>query len=135
MEGIVEIPGAKDNATKMNISLRAQIIEMKKKLAAEDEALKFSQDGPNQDRAKHMQELAKKQSEISGLLHQVKKAGSDFDQFKKSRQKKAEQLMAELSATKSALALKNKEIEAAVFDVDRTRTELEQYAATRDRTS
>lgn len=124
--GIAEMESVKDNAVKMNVPLRAQVAEMKKKLAAESKALRFSQDGRDQDRAKHMQELTKKEGDVSNLLHQVKKAAADFDQYKKSQQKKVEQLTAELSATKSALALKAIELESSVSDADRTQSELNQ---------
>jgi chromosome segregation ATPase len=117
---------ARDRALNLNVPLRAQIAELKKNLVTEAEALKSSQDGRDQDRAKHMQKLAKKEGEITGLLHQAKKTASDSDQFKKSQQKKAEQLMADLSATQSALALKTTELESTVFDADRVQSELEQ---------
>lgn len=70
--GIAEMESVKDNAVKMNVPLRAQVAEMKKKLAAESKALRFSQDGRDQDREKHMQELTKKEGDVSNLLHQVK---------------------------------------------------------------
>jgi chromosome segregation ATPase len=117
---------ARDRALNLNVPLRAQIAELKKNLVTEAEALKSSQDGRDQDRAKHMQKLAKKEGEITGLLHQAKKTASDSDQFKKSQQKKAEQLMADLSATQSALALKTTELESTVFDANRVQSELEQ---------
>lgn len=54
------------------------------------------------------------------------KAAADFDQYKKSQQKKVEQLTAELSATKSAFALKAIELESSVSDADRNQSELNQ---------
>jgi hypothetical protein len=88
--GIAEMESAKDNALEMNAPLRDQIMEMKKKLAAEAKALKLSQESRDQDRAKHMQELTKKEGDVFNHLHQAKKAASDFDQYKKSQQKKVE---------------------------------------------
>jgi DNA repair exonuclease SbcCD ATPase subunit len=117
---------AKDNAIKMNVPLRDQITEMKKQLAAEAKALKVSQEGRDQDRVEHMHELTKKEGDISKLLHQAKKSAADFDQYKKSQQKKLEQLTAELSATKSTLTLKTTELETTVFDANSTRDELKQ---------
>lgn len=117
---------AKDDARKMNVPLRNQIIEMKKKLAAEAKALKLSQDVRDQDRAKYMQEMAKEEGDASNLLHQAKKAAVDFDQTKKSQRKRIEHFTAELLATKSAVALKTTELDATVFDADRTQTDLRQ---------
>ena len=118
---------AEDNATKWNAPLRDQIMEMKKKLAAEAKALKLSQESRDQDRAKHMQELIKKEGDAFNHLQQAKKVTElDFDQYKKSQQKKVEQLTAELSASKSALDLKTIELEATVSDADRTHSELQQ---------
>jgi chromosome segregation ATPase len=117
---------AKDNTLKMNAPLRDQIMEMKKKLAAEAKALKLSQESRDQDRAKHMQELTKKESDVFNHSHQAKKVAADFDQYKKNQQKKVEQLTAELWATKSALTLKTIEVESSVSDADRTQSELKQ---------
>jgi hypothetical protein len=123
--GIAEIESAKDNALKMNVPLRDQIMEMKKKLPAEAKALKLSQDGRDQDRVKYMQELAK-EGDAFDLLHKAKKAAVDFDQTKKSQQKRIEHLTTELLTTKSALTLKTTELEATVLDADKTQTELRQ---------
>jgi chromosome segregation ATPase len=117
---------AEDNATKWNAPLRDQIMEMKKKLAAEAKALKLSQESRDQDRAKHMQELIKKEGDAFNHLQQAKKVAADFDQYKKSQQKKVEQLTAELSASKSALDLKTIELEATVSNADRTHSEIQQ---------
>jgi chromosome segregation ATPase len=120
------VESAKDNATKMNAPLHDQIMEMKKKLAAEAKAVKLSQESRDQDRAKHMQELTKKEGDAFNHLQQAKKVAADFDQYKKSQQKKVEQFTAELSASKSALDLKTIELEATVSDADRTHSELQQ---------
>jgi chromosome segregation ATPase len=117
---------AEDNATKWNAPLRDQIMEMKKKLATEAKALKLSQESRDQDRAKHMQELAKKKGDAFNHLQQAKKVAADFHQYKKCQQKKVEQLTAELMASKSALALKTIELEATVSDTDRTQNKLQQ---------
>jgi chromosome segregation ATPase len=117
---------AKDRAIKLNAPLRSEIAELKKKLTAEAEALKSSQDGRDQDRAKHIQEWAKKETEATSLLHQAKKAASESDHSRKDLQKKVDQLTVDLLTTKSALALKTTELETNVLDADGARNELEE---------
>lgn len=117
---------AKDRAIKLNAPLRSEIAELKKKLAAEAEALKISQDGRDQDRAKHIQELSKKETKTTILLRQAKKAASESDHSRMDLQKKVDQLTVDLLTTKSALALKTTELETNVLDANGTRNELEE---------
>lgn len=125
LEGVCDMRIDRENAIKGNKTLREEIAKKNKTLAADYEALRFSQDCRNQDQERHAREILKMDDEVITLKQQAKKSGTDFAKSWKNSQKQIDQLKTELHDTNSALTLKTAELEAMAVALNSHHAELE----------
>jgi chromosome segregation ATPase len=132
LEGIKRIARARDDALKKNLPLQKEINRKDKHFAAEAAALKSSQDGRDEDRAKYAKELEKKESEISAWKQKHSKERNEAVQGKKDSQRIIERLSMVVDEKSRQLGVKDRELgdltlnfEALFLERDELRNKLD----------